>query len=153
MTPPATDPARPAPGRDGHKDYSATPMWKKLGIREDARVRLVNAPEGFEDALEPLPEGAAVFVRGARDLDVVVIFATDLVELRRRFTDLAPAMRPTGRLWVAWPKKASKVPTDIAFADAQGTGLDVGLVDNKSAALSDVYQGLQFVVRREDRPR
>ena len=153
MTPPATDPARPAPGRDGHKDYAATPMWKKLGIRQDARVRLVNAPEGFEDTLEPLPEGAAVLLRGALDLDVVVIFATELVELRQRFTDLAPGMRPTGRLWVAWPKKASRVPTDIAFADAQGIGLDAGLVDNKSAALSDVYQGLQFVVRREDRPR
>ena len=153
MTPPATDPTRPAPGRDGHRDYSATPMWKKLGIRPGARVRLVNAPEGFEDVLEPLPEGAAVLIRGARDLDVAVIFATELAELRRRFTELAPGMRPTGRLWVAWPKKASKVTTDIAFADAQGLGLDAGLVDNKSAALSDVYQGLQFVVRREDRQR
>lgn len=153
MTPPATDPTHQASGRDGHKDYSGTPMWKKLGIREDARVRLVNAPAGFEDALEPLPDGAAVLVRGARDLDVAVIFAMELAELRRRFTQLAPGMRPTGRLWVAWPKQASKVPTDIGFEDAQGLGLDAGLVDNKSAALSDVFQGLQFVVRREDRPR
>jgi hypothetical protein len=150
MTPPAPG---PAPGHDGHKDYSATPLWRKLGIREGSRVRLVNAPDGFEDRLEPLPEGAAVLVRSARDLDVVVIFATELAELRRRFAELAPAIPPTGLLWVAWPKKASKVPTDIAFADAQGIGLDASLVDNKTAALSEVFQGLQFVVRLEDRPR
>lgn len=138
---------------DGHKDYSATPLWKKLGIRQDARVLLVGAPDGFEDRLEPLPEGAAVLARIARNLDVAVLFTRSRRDLDRGFAKLAAAMRPDGRLWVAWPKKAAKVATDLDFDLVQGTGLNAGLVDNKTAAIDDVYQGLQFVVRLADRPR
>jgi hypothetical protein len=65
----------------------------------------------------------------------------------------APQLRSTaGRLWVAWPKKASSVPTDLTFETVQRTGLDAGLVDNKSAAVDADFQGLQFVYRLEDRP-
>jgi hypothetical protein len=137
---------------DGHKDYSGTPLWKKLGIREDARVVLVGAPAGFEDLLEPLPDGAAILVRPGRSLDVAVLFADDRAMIDRRFATLAGAMKPDGRLWVAWPKKASKVPTDLDFDWVQGTGLSAGLVDNKTAAITEVYQGLQFVTRVKDRP-
>jgi hypothetical protein len=81
----------------------------------------------------------------------VVLFVTDLPDLRRRFGALARALAPTGRLWIAWPKKASKVPTDLTFGAVQGVGLEAGLVDNKSAAIDDVFQGLQFVYRLRDR--
>jgi hypothetical protein len=134
-----------------HKDYSATPLWKKLGIREGARVFLSNAPMGFRDALSPMPGGAAILSRVGRDLDVIVAFDTRLVDLARRFVDLKPSLASDGRLWVAWPKRASKVPTDIGFAQAQGLGLEAGLVDNKSASIDDVFQGLQFVYRKADR--
>jgi hypothetical protein len=135
-----------------HKDYSGTPLWKKLGIREGSRVLLVNAPAGFEEVLEPLPGGAAILSRAGRDLDVVVVFDTVFAEMARRFAALKPSLATDGRLWVAWPKRTAKVPTDIGFAQAQGLGLEAGLVDNKSASIDDVFQGLQFVYRRADRP-
>jgi hypothetical protein len=139
-------------GPSDHKDYSGTPLWKKLGIREGGRVHVVNAPIGFADALAPLPDGVRMLARPGRDLDVIVVFGTDLRALARSFHALKPALVSDGRLWVAWPKKASKVPTDIGFAEAQGLGLDAGLVDNKSASIDDVFQAIQFVFRKADRP-
>lgn len=134
-----------------HRDYSGTPLWKKLGIREGARIHLANAPVGFEATLEPIPDGVTVLTRAGKDLDVIVVFDTDLAALTRRFSALKPSMAIDGRLWVAWPKKASRVPTDIGFDEAQGLGLDAGLVDNKTAAIDAVFQGLQFVYRKADR--
>lgn len=142
----------PRSDRDGHKDYSGTPLWKKLGISEGARVRLVNAPDGFEDRLGPLPDGVELLARATKDLDVVVVFGVTFADLARRSVPFLAAVGG-GRVWVAWPKRAAKVPTDITFEAAQSLGLDAGLVDNKTAALSEVFQGLQFVVRRKDRPR
>jgi hypothetical protein len=137
--------------RRGHADYSGTPLPKKLGIREGSRVCVVGAPEGF--ALAPTPSGVEVRSRARGPLDVVILFTTRRAELLRRFGALARALDPAGRLWVAWPKKASGVPTDLTFATVQRVGLDAGLVDNKSASIDDVFQGLQFVVRLADRPR
>jgi hypothetical protein len=140
-------PSRPSAA---HKDYSSTPLPRKLGIREGSRVLLVNAPSGF--SLGPVPSGTS-FARSARGpLDVVVVFTRSLADLRRRFPAAARALDPAGRLWVAWPKKAAKVDTDLSFEIVQRTGLDAGLVDNKSASIDRVYQGLQFVVRLKDRP-
>lgn len=136
-----------------HKDYSGTPLPKKLGIREGSRVLLANAPEGFDRLLSPMPGGAKLVKQVVTPLDVGVLFATEQAELIRWFDELAGALDTAGRLWVAWPKKASKVPTDIHFAFAQGIGLDAGLVDNKSASITDVFQGLQFVRRLKDRPK
>lgn len=138
-------------GPTTEKDYSATPLSKKLGIREGASVLLVSAPAGFDDKLEPLPSGTRLRRRSRGPLDVVVLFVTELSDLRRRFGALARALAPTGRLWIAWPKKASKVPTDLTFDAVQGIGLEAGLVDNKSAAIDEVFQGLQFVYRLRDR--
>jgi hypothetical protein len=135
-----------------HKDYSGTPLPKKLGIREGSSVFLVNAPDGFVGMLTPMPVGAALLTKIAKPLDVGVVFAVERSELIRWFDRMAGALDPNGRLWVAWPKKASKVATDIDFGFAQGIGLDGGLVDNKSASITDVFQGLQFVYRVKDRP-
>jgi hypothetical protein len=136
-----------------HKDYSGTPLPKKLGIRDGSRVLLVDAPDGFEQLLTPMPDGARLMKRATRGLDVAVLFATERAGLIRGFDELAVSIDTAGRLWVAWPKKASKVPTDIDFEFAQGIGLDAGLVDNKSASITDVFQGLQFVYRVKDRPK
>jgi hypothetical protein len=101
-------------------------------MREGSRVLLVDAPNGF--SLGPVPSGTS-FARSARGrLDVVLLFATSLAGLRRRFPAAVRALDPAGRLWVAWPKKAAKVDTDLSFE------------------IVDVYQGLQFVVRLKDRP-
>ncbi len=136
-----------------HKDYSGTPLPKKLGIKEGSRVFLVDAPDGFDRLLTPMPDGATLLAKVAKPLDVGVLFATEQAELIRWFDRMAAALDTAGRLWVAWPKKASKVTTDIDFGFAQGIGLDAGLVDNKSASITDVFQGLQFVYRVKDRPK
>jgi len=133
-----------------HKDYSGTPLPRKLGIREGSRVLLASPPPGF--TLGPLPPGAEVLRRAGGTLDVVVLFATRRSELERRFAKLASALDPAGRLWVAWPKRAAKVVTDLTFDVVQEAGLSAGLVDNKSASLDQVFQGLQFVYRLKDRP-
>ena len=86
-------------------------------------------------------------------MDVVLLFVTQERDLRTRFAKLAAALEPAGRLWVAWPKKASGVPTDLDFDTVQRIGLDAGLVDNKSASVTEAFQGLQFVYRLKDRPR
>jgi hypothetical protein len=134
-----------------HRDNSSTPLSKKLGIREGSRLFVTGAPEGFDAVLGPLPGDVRRLGRAGRSLDVVVLFATRAQELRTRFAALAGGLAATGRLWVAWPKKASPVSTDLDFATVQRIGLDVGLVDNKSGSITDDFQGLQFVYRLKDR--
>jgi hypothetical protein len=139
-----------------HRDYSGTPLWRKLGIVAGARVLVSGAPDGFDAAMEalaPLPDGVTFLARPGRDLDVIVAFTTRRADLRKRFLGLARAIPPAGRLWIAWPKKAAAIATDLDFDAVQRTGLDAGLVDNKSASITWEYQGLQFVIRRHDRPR
>jgi hypothetical protein len=136
---------------EGHKDYSGTPLWKKLGIREGSRVLLIGAPPRFETKLDDSPDGVSFLTRPRTGLDVVVWFVTERTDLAKRFDGLARRIEPDGRLWVAWPKKASGVPTDVGFEDVQGIGLAGGLVDNKSASVTEVFQGVQFVYRLKDR--
>jgi hypothetical protein len=127
-----------------HKDYSSTPLPKKLGIKEGSRVALQKAPRGFAEDLGVKPK-----LRG--EFDVAVLFATRQGELTRAFTPLARRLAPAGGLWVAWPKKASGVSTDLSFDSVQRTGLDAGLVDNKSCAIDETWQALRFVIRLQDR--
>jgi hypothetical protein len=103
----------------GSKDYSSTPLSRKLGAKPD--------------------------------VDVVVFFTTRREELERRFPALKATMRSADGLWVAWPKKASKIATDLDFDTVQRIGLDAGLVDNKSAAIDDLWQAVRFVYRLENR--
>ena len=85
--------------------------------------------------------------------EVVVFFTTSGKELKRRFAALKRTLAPADGLWIAWPKKASQLETDLDFATVQRIGLAGGLVDNKSAAIDDEWQAVRFVYRREDRPR
>jgi hypothetical protein len=135
-----------------HRDYSSTPLPKKLGIRAGARLLVAGAPDGFDDVLGPLPAEVQRLGRAGRAMDVVLLFVTEEREVRRRFATLATGLGPTGRLWVAWPKRASALATDLDFTTVQAIGLDAGLVDNKSASITDDFQGLQFVYRLKDRP-
>jgi hypothetical protein len=85
--------------------------------------------------------------------DVLVYFTTSAAELERRFAALKDTLEPADGLWVAWPKKASRLETDLDFDTVQRIGLDAGLVDNKSAAVDDDWQAVRFVFRKADRPR
>jgi len=143
------------PGSD-HKDYSGTPLWKKLGITQGARVRVLDAPDELDGALTaiaPLPDGVSFLSRTGRDLDVILAFVTKASALRTRIEPLARAIAPAGRLWIAWPKRAARTDTDVDFDLVQRAGLATGLVDNKSASITDVFQGVQFVRRKADRAR
>ena len=86
-------------------------------------------------------------------VEVLVFFTTSRDELERRFEALKETLAPADGLWIAWPKKASRIETDLDFAAVQKTGLAAGLVDNKSAAIDGDWQAVRFVYRREDRPR
>ena len=142
--------------RADHKDYSSTPLWKKLGIAEGARVRVLDAPDGLDrqlTALAPLPDGVSFLTRTGRDLDVILAFFIRASTLRKRIEPLTKAIAPAGRLWIAWPKRAAKTDTDLDFDLVHRTGLATGLVDNKSASITEVFQGLQFVRRKAGRAR
>src|SRR6058998_2356725 len=99
------------PGVSDHKDYSGTPLWRKLGIREGARVLCTRAPDGFDAELErlaALPPGVERLRHPGKQLDVVIGFFARRAELTRGFPPLARALVPAGRLWIAWPKKAAE---------------------------------------------
>ena len=128
--------------------YSGTPLPRKLGVKDGARVLLVAAPPGF--ALDAA--GATVHTRRARDpYDVIVLFCPDARTLRARFADLAGALTTAGALWACWPKKASGVVTDLGEKVVREHGLGVGLVDVKVAAIDATWSGLKFVRRVADR--
>ena len=127
--------------------YSGTPLQQKLGIRPGHRVAFVNAPPAFADQFS----GVDVMARLRGPLDVVVLFATRRADLARRFPAAKRALADAGGLWVAWPKKASGVATDLRFEVVQPLGLDQGLVDNKVCAIDDTWSGLRFVYRLADR--
>lgn len=133
--------------------YSGTPLARKLGIKPGSRLALLGAPEGFDDELAPLPDGVQILRRLGPDLDVAVLFVTERRQLEKRFPEVAAAITPAGGLWVAWPKKSSKVPTDVTENVLREVGLPQGLVDNKVCAVTDVWSGLRFVWRRENRPQ
>ena len=132
--------------------YSGTALTQKLGIKPGARVALVRAPEGFEDALDPMPDGARLRHQARGEHDVVLFFATRLAELERRFDTLARATGYAGGLWIAWPKRTASVATDLREGIVREVGLAHGLVDNKVCAVDDTWSGLRFVYRLADRP-
>ena len=131
--------------------YSGTPLATKLGIKPGHVVRLVSAPPGFAELLEPVPAGVLLIGRAGPRADVVVCFVTAYAELRRRFDALAAAVFPDGGLWFAWPKKASKVPTDLTEDVIRDHAVATGLVDNKVCAIDETWSGLRIVHRRENR--
>jgi hypothetical protein len=133
--------------------YSGTPLVKKLGIKEGFRAALVGEPAGFRKELEGLPKRVLFVTSVQNDLDFVLFFARSQSELLRNFPRLAVKLVPTGMLWIAWPKKASGIPTDLSDSVVRQIGLDAGLVDVKVCAMNEVWSGLKFVIRVKDRPK
>jgi hypothetical protein len=131
--------------------YSGTPLPRKLGIKEGHRVAVTGAPDGFEQILGELPDGVRVVSRVRGALDVVVCFLTRRAELERRFGSLRKAVYPAGGLWIAWPKRASGVATDLTENIVREVALAGGLVDNKVCAIDETWSGLRLVYRLEDR--
>src|SRR5262245_4057206 len=135
--------------------YSGTPLPKKLGIKDDHTIVILDAPEGFLSTLAPLPRGVAVHTdfAAADSYDIILFFTKSRADLRRRFRALMKALRSDGGFWVAWPKKASGVATDVTEDVVRDTALAAGLVDNKVCAVDEIWSGLRLVVRLKDRPK
>ncbi|GAC1447405.1 MAG: DUF3052 family protein [Ktedonobacterales bacterium] len=131
--------------------YSGTPLVKKLGIKPGARVALADPPPGFAATLGPLPPAATILPRPGEPADVILCFVTTRSQLTERFGAFARSLDPAGGLWVAWPKQAARVPTDLSEHVVREMGLAAGLVDNKVCAIDDIWSGLRFVVRLADR--
>jgi hypothetical protein len=129
--------------------YSGTPLPKKLGIKDGTAVVFLDAPEDFAETLGDLPDGVTVRDRLRGPLDVIVFFTSRRADLERRIERLKAALDPAGRLWVAWPKRASKLDTDMTEDVVRDIALPLGLVDNKVAAIDETWSGLQLVIRRE----
>ena len=125
--------------------YSGTPLPKKLGIKAESRVLLLNAPAGFE------LEGVKVARRATGIADVILSFHTQRRALELRMPVLRERMRQNGRLWIAWPKKSSRRATDLTEDVVREIALANALVDNKVAAVTDIWSGLQLVIRVKDR--
>jgi len=125
--------------------YSGTPLEKKLGIKPGHRVLLLNGPEGF--ALEDVP----VVTRASGFADVILSFHTERKDLERRLPVLRTTMEQNAGLWIAWPKKASKRPTDITEDVVREIALSHRLVDNKVCAIDETWSGLRLVIRVKDR--
>jgi hypothetical protein len=133
--------------------YSGTPLPRKLGIKPGARLALLRAPDGFDETLGELAPGVVMRRRARGPLDVIVAFFLDRRELELRMPALRAALDPAGGLWIAWPKRASGVATDITEHVVRDLALAAGLVDNKVCAIDDVWSGLRLVYRLRDRPR
>jgi len=128
--------------------YSGTPLPKKLGIRENYSVVLVNAPVPFERKLEPLPPGAEIMT-DAKRANVAVLFTASQVELARDFSPLAKALPEKTALWIAWPKQASGIATDLKENAVREFGLGEGWVDYKVCAIDETWAGLCFARRKK----
>jgi hypothetical protein len=133
--------------------YSGTPLPAKLGIGEGDEVALIGAPERFEDTLGELPDVASLHTDLADNAryDVILVFVTERAELEAELPRLRARMAPACGLWIAWPKRASKVPTDMTENVVREVALPTGLVDNKVCAIDETWSGLRLVIRRENR--
>jgi hypothetical protein len=126
--------------------YSGTPLAAKLGIKSGDLLLLKNAPDSFD---LPLPDGVTVGQAPSQHADVVLAFFTRLDELEENVDALAATIFPAGSLWIAWPKKASRVETDLSDNHVRACALERGLVDNKVCAVDETWSALRVVWRKE----
>lgn len=131
--------------------YSGTPLAKKLGIKVGSRVCTIAAPLNYATLLAPLPEGVAISARLSAKTDILHIFAAEKKKLAAALTKALKTMRDDAAIWVSWPKKASKVATDITEDVIREVALPMGLVDIKVCAVDDTWSGLKLVVRKVNR--
>lgn len=130
--------------------YSGTPLLKKLGIKEHSAVYIYNPPLDYFSWIAPLPS-TVVKAKAPDKIDFIHLFVKDQQEFKKQFINGQKRLKNDGMLWVSWPKKSSKVPTDLDENVIRDFGLRQGLVDVKVCAVSEIWSGLKFVVRLQDR--
>jgi hypothetical protein len=129
------------------------PLARKLGIGDGDEIALIGAPERFEDTLGELPDVASLHTDLVDDAryDVIVAFVTERAELEAELPRLRARMAPACGLWIAFPKRASGLPTDMTDHAIRDVALPTGLVDNKVCAIDGTWTGVRLVIRRENR--
>ncbi len=132
--------------------YSGTPLVKKLGIKPGANIVFINAPPAYASELD-LPLDVTVNSRSGKPLDFAQLFVKRKTELKKIFSEYANRLNASGMLWVSWPKKGSGVSTDLSENLVREIGLAAGLVDVKVCAVNEVWSGLKFVFRLQDRAK
>lgn len=133
--------------------YSGTPLVKKLGITTGSRVFVHGTPRPYEELLAPLPDAIIFQPEVDAETDVAHLFTTSRSELESWLGEILTRMRPNAAVWISWPKKASRVPTDITEDTIRQVALPLGLVDVKVCAVDEVWSGLKLVLRKENRAR
>jgi hypothetical protein len=133
--------------------YSGTPLAKKLGIKAGHKIFLSGAPGHYPKLVAPLPEGVRFVTRIGDDTDIVHLFATRKALLMKSLRAALARLKPDGAIWVSWPKKSSRQPTDITEDSIREIALPLGLVDIKVCAVDDTWSGLKLVIRKENRTR
>jgi len=143
----AEPPKSPVVPESAFAGYSGTPLPKKLGIKPGSVVALLSAPSDFDKTLGPLPEGAMLRPSGRGSRDLTICFVRSCKELDRRIDRLVKVSEQ-GNVWIAWPKKASSMSTDLTQTYVRQRGLNAGLVDYKICAIDATWSGLCFALRR-----
>jgi hypothetical protein len=134
--------------------YSGTPLVKKLGIKPGTRfVAVGDVPDEYKSWLGPLPERATITGRGKPPFEAVHVFTTRRAELAKHLTHLRKTLEPTGFVWISWPKKSSRVATNITEDVIREVALPLGFVDIKVCAVSEIWSGLKLVIRVSERPK
>jgi hypothetical protein len=133
--------------------YSGTPLAKKLGIKAGVRVSTPGAPSNYRKLLVPLPEGVDFQARVTKTTDVVHFFTASKAELAKNLVSWLKVLGPDAAIWVSWPKKTSKVPTDITEDTIRAVALPMGLVDIIVCAVDDTWSGLKLELRKELRAK
>ena len=132
--------------------YSGTPLPKKLGIKEQFHVLLLDPPADVKAELKEALATCQIAKHDRAPLDFAMIFVKSAAGLKKEFSQVAKRLTPAGMLWVSWPKKTSGVATDLTENDVRRIGLQAGLVDVKVCAVNEIWSGLKFVIRVKDRP-
>ena len=131
--------------------YSTTPLSKKLGIKEGFNLYVKNPPDNYLDLVSPLPKEVGLLQKPGKELDIAHVFVKKKTDLETSVKSLLNRIKPAGMIWVSWPKKASKVATDITEDTIREVALPLGLVDVKVCAVDEVWSGLKLVIRKENR--
>jgi len=129
--------------------YSGTPLPKKLGIAERSRLVVRHAPDDYARMLAPIPQGTTFEKTVSKKTDIVHVFSDRKALLKTELAALRTAIRSDAVVWISWPKKTSRVPTDVTEDTIRELALPLGFVDVKVCAVSDVWSGLKLVVRKE----
>jgi hypothetical protein len=133
--------------------YSSTPLAKKLGIKPGYKIKLVNAPEHYFYLFADMPADIEIATEGKQKKDFIHFFTKDAGELHKALPQLKKEITQDGIIWVSWPKKSAKIPSDVTENDIRDLALRIGLVDIKVCAVDEIWSGLKLVIPVKDRKK